>query len=359
MDESMEFTPSDEVVGCDERQRNEGRKLRVRLAILWGSGGVILVVLLIVWAVTKNNKASHAGKSTTSTTTARRDVYNPAEGRMFASLASMSYCQNDTSILDWTCSACQDSSTPLIPGRIKIVDAGRGNDTRIIIGKLRHENACLVAFRGTTSLDNWLRNFQFWSTSPGHFHECEGCRVHNGFLAIWRNVAGAVFSALTEVGCSPTDPNSNSIYITGHSLGAALAHMAMFTLHKLGFAIAKAYTFESPRVGNGNFSEAFSAYFPSKFPVYRITHSQDPVPHLPPESLGYVHVQTEVFYNKTGGYQVCPKVEDTSCSDQYGNVPLMLALHAGDHCASTLVPNGDICRPIGCSGKNVLETHAT
>ena len=29
----------------------------------------------------------------------------------------------------------------------------------------------------------------------------------------------------------------------------------------------------------------------------RITHLKDIVPHLPPEFMGYVHVNTEVYYN--------------------------------------------------------------
>merc|ERR1712125_106750 len=108
----------------------------------------------------------------------------------------------------------------------------------------------------------------------------------------------------------------------------------MFTLHKAGYNVAKTYSFEAPRVGNKAFSDAFTLEFTRKFPVFRVTHSKDPVVHLPPEAMGYVHVQTEVYYSSAGSYKVCDSVEDTTCADQYWNVPDMALFHPGAHCAS-------------------------
>lgn len=79
----------------------------------------------------------------------------------------------------------------------------------------------------------------------------------------------------------------------------------------------------------------------------------DPVVHVPCEFLGYEHVQTEVHYHKNGSYKTCPQVEDTSCADQYSDVPELFLAHVGDHCASPLVPNGDICNP-NCNKANDL-----
>merc|ERR1711907_75801 len=141
----------------------------------------------------------------------------------------------------------------------------------------------------------------------------------------------------------------NWIYITGHSLGGALTHLAMFTMHKAGWRFAKGYSFESPRVGNDAFSSEFAKRFTRTFPVFRVTHNEDPIVHLPPEAIGYYHVQTEVFYDKAGKYKICREAEDSHCADQFWNVPDMMAFHSGDHCHSPLVKNGDICNPPGCS----------
>ena len=53
----------------------------------------------------------------------------------------------------------------------------------------------------------------------------------------------------------------------------------------------------------------------------RITHGKDPVVHLPPETLEFRHIQTEIFYqgSVSQGYKLCndQNAEDKNCSDQY------------------------------------------
>lgn len=77
------------------------------------------------------------------------------------------------------------------------------------------------------------------------------------------------------------------------------------------------YTFGQPRVGDTNFAK----YYDSLVPInYRITHSHDPVPHLPLEDMGFWHVATEVFYESdpNGTYTVCDGTgEDETCSDKF------------------------------------------
>jgi len=102
------------------------------------------------------------------------------------------------------------------------------------------------------------------------------------------------------------------LYVTGHSMGAALTHLAMFTLQNAGYRVAKTYSYEAPRIGNKAFADAFSSRFSREFPVFRVTHSMDPVPHLPPQFLGYEHVPTEVWYDAKGNYTVCNEVQQTS-----------------------------------------------
>jgi len=278
-------------------------------------------------------------------------TYDEAEAKMFASLCSASYESDVNRVLDWTCRACKDSKLPLTPGKIKIIDAGAKNASRTIVGKLSKQNGCLVAFRGSSNVMNWLRDFQIWDIAPTTYEHCVGCKVHSGFYYIWQNVRHSVVKALKEVGCSPSSNNAdNVLYVTGHSLGAAVTHLAMFTLKHAGFNVVKAYSFEAPRVGNKAFADAFSEQFTRKFPVFRITHSQDPIVHLPSANLGYTHVQDEIHYDKNGKYKLCPNVEDRTCADQYWNLPGMLLFHTADHCCSPLVPNGAICFPAGCVG---------
>jgi len=131
------------------------------------------------------------------------------------------------------------------------------------------------------------------------------------------------------------------VHVTGHSLGAALSTLAAFTLAKQGFDVRSSYVYESPRVGNRAFAEAFEAIVHESTPVYHITYGRDPVPHLPPRFLGYKHVAHEVYYNPKGEYVVCEGSEDHMCADRSALLPDLF--HAGDHCKSPLVASGNIC----------------
>jgi hypothetical protein len=271
--------------------------------------------------------------------------YDVNEAKMMALLSSATYCTDDQQLLDWSCQSCKDSQTPMVAGKVKIIDAGVKNATRIVVGKLGKQPGCALIFRGSVNKENWNRDFEFWKLTPSVFEDCKGCRVHSGFLHVWRNVQDKVMTALSSVGCTGGGKD-NVLYVTGHSYGAALTHVAMFALKSVGFEIAKTYTFESPRIGNKAFVQAFSQAFSGR--VFRITHHMDPYVHLPPEALGYVHVETEVYYDGTGNYRICTGNENRSCADQFWNIPSMLQNNQADHCITPLVPNGNICGPPSC-----------
>jgi len=272
--------------------------------------------------------------------------YDEEEAKMMASLSSVSYCHNEQQILDWTCQPCKDSKTPMAPGKVRVIDAGSKNATRIIVGKLKDQPGCLLAFRGSSNPTNWLRDFQISQVGTEVFDHCQGCKVHSGYLNIWKNVQDEVMRGLRDVGCEEGGADE-LIYVTGHSLGAGMSHIAMFALHSAGFKVAKTYTFEGPRTGNKAFADAFSDAFSRKFPVYRITHHYDPVVHMPFKG-DYYHVDKEVYYDGNGKYKVCAEMEDESCANQFWDVPALVLFHADDHCNSPLVPNGNICMPVGC-----------
>ena len=82
--------------------------------------------------------------------------------------------------------------------------------------------------------------------------------------------------------------------ITGHSLGGGIATHAFVQFRKSGINVDEFITYESPRVGDAKFAEWVRRAFPQQ--KYRITHSHDPVPHLPIDIQGFKHVDAEVYY---------------------------------------------------------------
>ena len=96
-------------------------------------------------------------------------------------------------------------------------------------------------------------------------------------------------------------PATASVVVTGHSLGAALA-----TLYAIDNAVTDqisnpaCVTFASPRVGDGNFVNAFNAL---DLTSWRIVNKPDKVPMLPPTICGFGDVDTLELYDSTGKVQ--------------------------------------------------------
>ena len=117
---------------------------------------------------------------------------------------------------------------------------------------------------------------------------------------------------------------SASILVTGHSLGGALATLAALHLKGKLSNFKNAfhfYTFGSPRVGNFFFSNHLNTVF-SNGAYSRVTHYDDPVPHLPLDIQGFNHGGNEVWYNKDAyelEYIECENqawsLESHKCSD--------------------------------------------
>jgi predicted lipase len=96
-------------------------------------------------------------------------------------------------------------------------------------------------------------------------------------------------------------PNAK-LLITGHSLGGAIATHALIHLKKVfisryrkaGVKVDEFITYGSPRVGDDKFSSFLVDYHPET--KHRLSHSHDPVPHLPLAAQGFKHVPIEIYY---------------------------------------------------------------
>ena len=87
-----------------------------------------------------------------------------------------------------------------------------------------------------------------------------------------------------------------SVWVTGHSLGAAIASVAAASVSKLGYISPeniKLVSYGQPRVGDSDYVAAVDKLIPYSF---RVVHAHDLIAHLPPKGmLGYFHHKSEVW----------------------------------------------------------------
>ena len=114
-------------------------------------------------------------------------------------------------------------------------------------------------------------------------------RWHQGFVsaitAIWPVLCPAV-----EAECQKQD---RPLWVTGHSLGGALALLAAWLLKRKFVNVHQVVTFGAPMVGNADVSAALNREFGGK--ITRYVNGPDPVPLLPMMSLlttDYAHCDT-------------------------------------------------------------------
>ncbi|PCJ19605.1 MAG: hypothetical protein COB02_07615 [Candidatus Cloacimonadota bacterium] len=96
-----------------------------------------------------------------------------------------------------------------------------------------------------------------------------GGSVHIGFYNALNSVWPQLSSVIQTI---RKDKKKRKLFITGHSLGAALATMAANRMEK---KVLACYTFGSPRVGNWAFKRSY------KVPTYRFVNSADIITRVP------------------------------------------------------------------------------
>jgi predicted lipase len=123
-------------------------------------------------------------------------------------------------------------------------------------------------------------------------------QVHKGF---WKALQ-AVWVDLCTVLAQVRD-RQQPIYITGHSLGGALAILAAAQLVQAGHPVQGVYTYGAPRVGNRKFRQQFNQHLQDR--TFRLVNDEDIVPCLPAPSLGYVHTGQVFHFSATGEMEIC------------------------------------------------------
>ena len=117
-----------------------------------------------------------------------------------------------------------------------------------------------------------------------------GARFHQGFV----NAIGEIWpQVLTEVE-QEISKADRALWVTGHSLGGALALFAAWLFTRKMVNVHQIYTFGAPMIGNQAAVDAFNNEFKGR--LFRYTNHPDPGPRLPMYSLlanEFVHCDEE------------------------------------------------------------------
>jgi triacylglycerol lipase len=146
------------------------------------------------------------------------------------------------------------------------------------------KQSIVICFRGTTDLADWLQDSQIRLVP---FRSIG--LIHIGF----RNAIDSL-SPTIETTLQKWSGKGRTLWVTGHSLGAALAHLTAAYLRfpadptkTLPRPIAGLYTFGQPRVGTIDFCQACDGNCGSVY--FRYVNHLDIVTRVPPRLLGYWH----------------------------------------------------------------------
>ncbi|KAL4956506.1 Alpha/Beta hydrolase protein [Aspergillus filifer] len=243
----------------------------------------------------------------------RRDVSTEEMDTLtlYAQYAAASYCTpNIDSVGDAV--ACAEGNCPNVEAAetTTLAEFYEENEFGDVAGFLAADttNQLLVlSFRGSRTIDTWVANLDFGLEAVDDL--CAGCEAHGGFWKAWNVVAESLTSGLDAALATYPD---YTIVFTGHSFGGALATLGATHLRKAGYAI-ELYPYGSPRVGN----EALAQYITDQGSNYRVTHTNDIVPRLPPMAFGFSHFSPEYWI--TSGNDVTPTTSDIKVIEGVGS----------------------------------------
>lgn len=151
-----------------------------------------------------------------------------------------------------------------------------------------NDNLLVLAFRGTEgNIRDWMTDLDIGLVGG------PGGMVHEGFhaalSAVWRDIWRFISQ----------QRNRRALWVTGHSLGAALATLAVAKLRlEKDEPVNGLYTFGQPRTGDRDFAKNLDADFEKQ--TFRYVNNNDIVPRVPFRAMSYSHVGTFRYFDADG-----------------------------------------------------------
>jgi hypothetical protein len=190
----------------------------------------------------------------------KRAAYSDRTAWLMAKMSKLAYLpfeKDDTEL-----------KSALLEAGFSLVNTFNQDGTQAFLAKRDPDKMAVLSFRGTQTEDLTLETFfdVFTDLYATMRVDQNNVKTHKGFLSAFQKIQEDVTQQLQSLA-------DYGLYVTGHSLGGALALIA--TSEIVSDNLSACYTFGSPKVGNEEFDDEIKA------PIYRIINSFDVVPFLP------------------------------------------------------------------------------
>jgi triacylglycerol lipase len=150
------------------------------------------------------------------------------------------------------------------------------------------DNAFVIAFRGSRSVQDFICDAEFPRITTIYGG------VHSGFERDIESIMPRIWSADAFL------QNKKPVFITGHSLGGALAILCARNFVARNVPVQAVYTFGQPRVGDSHFADGYDAWLFSR--TFRVVNQCDIVPRVPGLLCGFRNVGQKYFLPCAGEF---------------------------------------------------------
>jgi triacylglycerol lipase len=219
---------------------------------------------------------------------AKTIAYHPMNAELLGFMANLVYAQDENDIRK----TLQDDNRlrHFEVENMRFIEDIR-TDTQALV--ISDTEKVIVSFRGTNGgTKDWWTNMDYNLVE----HPKMAGKVHEGFNnaldTIWDAVKATAFDFKGEGG------KYRSLWFTGHSLGGALANLAVARLLVEDYAVYGLYTFGQPRVGDREFARNFNIDFKSRY--FRFVNNCDIVTRIPKREMGYNHAGMVLCFDDEG-----------------------------------------------------------
>ncbi len=167
----------------------------------------------------------------------------------------------------------------------RVVVASKSSAQGILV---KHKNYFCLSFRGTDEPADWVDNLNAVATE-----ELFG-KFHRGFWNSVQDVWEILFGQYQLL--SREQEKSAPLFLTGHSLGGAMATVAAAILSHRDIPFTSCYTFGQPRAMSKDTARLFNMECKGRF--FRFHNNNDIVTRVPARIMGYSHVGEYLYISE-------------------------------------------------------------